>query len=349
MQAGLPLESAIAEIVSEIRTRERMKMELARRITGDPGASELLRRVGELTPAGISVCGIDGGLLQLSLSTLDIVVVRAVAAIFRYAGRSLVSVGYYPSERVPPHFFLLKEPLDSARAGTLAGMRRQMLEVSCATGVVRGGMADLVLLDGSVVPQYVERFSDSPECSSLYDELMEAYVGLYEEADDGRIMLAGFVKDSRGRRFCEILSERLNLDGEGRRFLSGSRDTAILDAILPKGWRTVAFPYAEESPQRPDLKGWGSRVYAFYMRVSEFDYPFRVEFLSTAGSPEEEADRISSLVGFLSSFGLNTSIPPVLVEADLRARLREEADWIQDRIVDRLGLGFLTRRDRRPF
>jgi len=335
--------------VREIRMYESRRAELARRIAGDARVSELMRKVDDFRSAGISVCGVDGGLLQLSLSTLDVFAARAVAVIFRYSGRVLTSVSYFPSEYVPPRFFIVREPLDSVKAGVLAGMRRQMLEASCAAGVAGRGMADLILLDGSVVPQYTERLSDSREFSAQYGELMNAYAGLYSGVTDGGILLAGFVKDSRGKRFCEILTEKVDLDEEERRFLAGSRDVAILDSVLPAGWRTIAFPYAEESPAPlSDLGSWARGVHVFYMRASEFDRPFRVEFLSTRGSPEETADRISSVLGFLLSFGLGASIPPVLLEADLRARLREEASWIQDRILDGVGPRFLTRRERRP-
>lgn len=343
------LEDSIMKLVEEIRGHEIRRKELVGKILRKDILSPLKVRIQNLTLNEISVCGVDGGMLQLELNSLDIVAVRAVAVVFRYSAGRLVSVEYFPSGPAPVHFFLLKEPLDRVRADLLAGMKRQMLEISRAREVIRKESAQLVLLDGSILPQYVERFQDGGEHAGQYDELITSYRRLFEEAESKGVLLAGLVKDSRGKRFCQILAELAELDGEEKNFLLSCRDIAILDAMLSEKERTVTFPYMEESPPQT-LKDFGEfsrKIHVFYAKMSQFDMPFRVEFLTT-GNSEEVADELSSILGFLFSFGFGFSIPPVMVEADFRARLREEAEWIQERIFDLIGPRFLTRRDRRP-
>jgi len=349
MVAETSLLDSIQRLVEEIRSHEARRAELVGKIVERGLFSSLKVGVERSVPDEISVCGVDGGMLQMSLSSLDVVAIRAVATVFRYLGGRLVSVDYFPSPLPPVRFYLLKEPLDRIRADMLAGVKRQMLEVACAREAVRRGAAQVILLDGSIVPQYVERFPDSRAYVEQYEEMISLYRALYEEAERAGAFLAGFVKDSRGKRFCEVLAKMPGFDEEERRFLENSRDVAILDALLSENERTVAFQYAEESPPLIlcDLKNCAENVHVFYMRTSRFDSPFRVEFLAH-GHPEDAADRISSILAFLSSFGFGSSIPPVLVEADFRARLREEAEWIQEKVFDIFGPRFLTRRKRRP-
>lgn len=347
MMKETTLEDSIAKLVEEIKLHEIRRMALVRKIL-EKDVSALKVKIQKLTKGEISVCGVDGGMLQLELNGMDVIAVRAVAVVFHYSGR-LASVEYFPPGPAPIHFSLIKEPVDRARVDMLAGMRRQMFEVSRAREVIGRGAAQLVLLDGSILPQYVERFQDSEEHAKQYDELITSYKRLFEEAESKDVLLAGLVKDSRGRRFCQILAGLAELDGEEKDFLLGCRDITILDAILSERERTITFPYAEECPPQilECLDEFSRKVHVFYAKMSQLDTPFRVEFLAT-GNPEEVADKLSSILGFLFSFGFGFSIPPVLVEADFRARLREEAEWIQERVFDVIGPRFLTRRDRRP-
>ncbi|MEM2251135.1 MAG: DNA double-strand break repair nuclease NurA [Candidatus Hadarchaeales archaeon] len=345
----ITLEDSIMKLVEEIRFYEIRRMKLIKKILEKNVFSKLKMRIQKLTMDEISVCGVDGGMLQLQLNGLDVVAIRAVAVVFHYLTGRLASVEYFPSGPAPIHFFLVKEPLDKVKTDSLAGMRRQILEVSRAREVIGKGAAQLVLLDGSILPQYVERFQDCREYAEQYDELITSYRRLFEEAESKGVLLAGLVKDSRGKRFCQMLAELAELDGEDKDFLLSYRDIVILDEILSEKERTIAFPYTEEFPPQTlgGLEDFGRKVNVFYARMSQFDVPFRVEFLATRNS-EEVADELSSILEFLFSFGFGFSIPPVLVEADFRARLREEAEWIQERVFDVIGPRFLTRRDRRP-
>jgi hypothetical protein len=191
--------------------------------------------------------------------------------------------------------------------------------------------------------------------------LIGAYVGLYQACADSGTLLAGAVKDSRGARLIDILTNKvfpstggLGLGQEDLDVLERSRDTILFDHLLRVGERTSAFTYAEKpaSYVLGDLGRWGEKVYAFYLRTVPFDQPLRVEFVDWKGEPAETARRISSLVYPLSSYHDAFGLPSVLTEADVCARLAgEDLEIVRDGITDRLGPAALQdlRRKRRPF
>ena len=74
--------------------------------------------------------------------------------------------------------------------------------------------------------------------------------------------------------------------------------------------------------------------------------------LVATGDPARSADRVASIVYALSAHHDAYGLPPVLIEADARARLDgNELGIIRDGISDRLGPSTLLdlRRHRRPF
>ena len=98
-------------------------------------------------------------------------------------------------------------------------------------------------------------------------------------------------------------------------------------------------------------KKWAEKVHAFYLKPAEFDRPLRVEFLSN-GNIAKQASRIASIVYTQSSMHREYAYPTVLIEADMRARLKpDEISIVYNKILDKLSKGFKIklRRDNRPF
>ncbi len=364
-------EDALASITERIREQQGRRQKVAEALVGLRGVTlegvegiiepSLVKTV-EMDPLPeLTVAGVDGGLLEQQLHGLDLILVRALAAIFHYRNAELERAEYLPSEVPPPKLIDVAEPLDAKEFELLTGMERQLAELEVAADAVQESGAGLLLLDGSVVPQYVDRFPHSTLLLERYQKLIEAYTGLYRLCAESGALLAGAVKDSRGGRFVDILRHGvlpvfgdLGLEQKDLAILERSRDTALLDHLLGVGERTPAFTYAEKpaSYVLRDLGVWATKVHAFYVKTVPFDRPLRVEFVDCEGEVTKTTGRIASLVYALSSHHDAFGLPSVLIEADVCARLAEEDLCIvRDSIADRLGSSSLLglRRHRRPF
>lgn len=377
------LEQTLTQIVERIRdqgTRRRsvagvlrgLKRELDLSEVASDDARELVEdrltlEVGRERLSGMAVMGVDGGVLGRSLHGLDLILVRAVAVLFRYRDGELSGSEYYPRELPTPRLISIDEPLDARELELEVGMQRQLTEIQLARDALAEHEVDAVLLDGSVVPQYVDRSLRKPRLVGLYRELIDAFTGLYRECAESGVPLAGAIKDSRSSRFVGIFQrkimpllddgalppEELRILKENEEVISNSRDTALLDHLLDVGERTFAFSYANP-PARvlKDLGAWASRAYAFYIKTVPYDWPIRVEFVDGSATPARAADEVASLIYALSADHDACALPTVLIEADSCARLaQEELTIIQDNITDRLepSASLELRRHRRPF
>lgn len=315
----------------------------------------------------IVVAGVDGGILNKPLHGLDLILVRSVVAIFSYENGNLLGADYHPSEMPVPRLVNVHEPLDSRELDTLVGLERQFSEMSKAKEAVEERDIDALLLDGSIVPQYV-RNGAGGRTRELYEDLIESYKELYRTCTEKGILLLGAVKDSRSSRLANIFQkkifpkliedEALSRDeitsfNENKNVLLVSRDTAFLDYLLEAGERTFTFSYAKAPANLlEDLGDWKKQIYAFYVKPVPYDRPVRVEFLSNQDEATETVERAASLVSSLSAGHDACALPSVLIEADARAALaEEEISILRDNISDRLepSTMFDLRRERRPF
>jgi hypothetical protein len=117
--------------------------------------------------------------------------------------------------------------------------------------------------------------------------------------------------------------------------------------VLKKGERTTSFYYA--SPlgffSNQFSKEFNLREFAsFYIKLSEFDSPLRVDFLN---DKKDAADRISSILSCLT-VSEEYSMPSVLIEADIRARLSEKnLEIFYRELAGKLGFLSSVRKERR--
>jgi hypothetical protein len=376
------LEYTLAAIVERILEQDRKRRQVAEVLRGLKERIDLAQideaehkeimeprfvtAVDQADLTDMMVMGVDGGMLSRVLHGLDLILVRAIATIFRYHEGELSEVEYYPSELPPPRLISLAEPLDTRELELVIGMERQLTELKLATEALKTHGGDLLLLDGSIVPQYVDRPPQKSKILELYRELVATFSNLYNMCTKSEVLLAGVVKDSRSARFIDIfqrkilpsLIENCNIppehvsvltDGD---FLSCSRDTVFLNHMLEVGERTFAFTYTGTPSGYPlrDLSERFQRIQVFYIKTVPYDRPLRIEFLQS--KDERVADRLASLIYALSAHHNAYGLPSVLIEADVRARLaEEELDILHDSIADRIGPSTLLdlRRHRRPF
>ena len=300
----------------------------------------------------LKVAAADGGILAQEFHGFDLLMTRAVAVMFSYENSKLASHAYHPSA-LPESEMEVTYTMDTHEFNRFKSLFRLKKEIQTALEGCERFSPDYMLLDGSIVPQ----ISDKPgpgeeEPRKLYDEIIAIYSKLYSTCEAKGTRLVGVIKDSRGRRFIEIL-EKMLVEGE-RETLRRSSDTSFLSFMLKENERTASFTYstsAKEHVVLRDLKDWGSKIAAFYVKPVTDDRPLRIEFLLSP--PSVSADEIAATICTLSKINKKYAYPAALIEADLRAAMDpNDLDRAYKDLFVRTGLRsamMKLRRDSRPF
>ncbi len=372
------LTSAIDQAVQAIHSGEERKKALSERLmplkgkdfSGFEGVPEgrLCFEVPRWVPQGM-VAGVDSGFVAKRLANVDLVLIRAVGVVFHYKDGAISSSNYYPSYFNFPQPHLSLGSLEHDEAEQSKSLMRLREEVNTAKKIIGSHSPRYLFIDGSIVPQYQDKPRKESALTGKYSDILTEFETLYALAEAHNCTLISTVEDSRGSRFRQILQEEVlgnsghaagekgegNLAGIGPEALDGLLDSSLLDYFLEPGQRSCAFTYTKDIAQHPVLQDfnskWGRSIYGLYLKPAALDRPLRVEFICHGGL-KEKADEIASVAFALSSFHREYAYPSVLIEADMRARLKpEEIDIVYNRIMDKLGAGvkMRMRRENRPF
>ena len=320
--------------------------------------TKIIHPVNAAELKGLKIAGIDGGLVKKSFHGIDLMLLRAVGVVYDYTNGNL-NVEYYPDAIPAPTPRAINDPLDDFGFELNSNIERQVTEVTTATEVLEKFEPDLLLLNGSIIPHY----TTVPEKGSFvyvnYENMINAYNRLIEAVKSKKTILAGVIEDSRGTRFCEILSRMMNINfdpnlpQEFKIVLNSTKDTNLLAHILSHRERTFTFPYSSEIETHPMLRNFpaAKQIMTFYIRTAEFDRPLRVDFLADKGTIDI-ANRISSILLALAS-NSSYGTPSVIVEADQRAKLSEhDLEIFYHDILNKTGnieSLLQQRRNQRPF
>ncbi|MBI4043924.1 MAG: DNA double-strand break repair nuclease NurA [Candidatus Diapherotrites archaeon] len=303
------------------------------------------------------VAGVDSGFLDRALYVLDILLVKSVGVVFEYQGNRLVKSVYYPRFFQFPKPEVSAEGLERDEVHCSVSLTRLREEVRVAREIIERHSPQFLFLDGSLVPQFMDKPGKDSKVKVFYHEVLNDFQLLFQTAFDHECTLVGAVEDSRGNRFRALMEETI-FPGLGVHADLGScKDASLLEYVLSPGERTLAFSYAQDVSKHPVLadmnEKWARALHALYVKPSAYDRPLRVEFLC------HDLTQMPACAGEVAGIALNQSslhkeyaFPAVLIEADLRARLKpEEVDWVFERIMQKLGRKnfWLQRRDKRPF
>ena len=305
--------------------------------------------------------GVDSGFVAKRLASIDLTLIRAMGVVFAYSNGILSSAKYFPGFFRFPEPFLNGASLEEDEAEQSKSLLRLKEEISASKKIIEGHSPKYCFIDGSIVPQFQDKPRHDSQLSGKYNGIISEFESLYSLAEEKNCTLISTVEDSRGSRFRQILQEEvlpsLNEKVLAAGELDGIFDSSLLDYFLELGERSCAFTYTKNISQHPVLhdfsKEWGDSIFGFYLKPSLFDRPLRVEFICRDKSKiKEKADEVASVVFALSSMHKEYAYPSVLIEADLRAKLRpDEIDLVYNRILDKLGnsVKLRMRRDNRPF
>ncbi len=366
----MQLHSVISEAVNNIAEADKKRRVLSEKLAPLKGLNlleigsedfleERLLMPVEKIPLEGSIAGVDSGFVGKDLFALDLVLIRAIGAVFDYSQGKLSKARYFPSFYCFPEPRLNNNALEADEFQCSKNIQRLIEEVKTAKSLVENFSPRYCFLDGSIVPQYADKPRKDSKIKSAYHKMLSEFQGLYKLAAEKNCELIACVEDSRGSRFRQILQERLLANQQNlSQQLEGCYDAIILDYLLKPGERSLAFSYTAGVKEHPILmdfdERWSKSVHAFYLKPVAFDRPLRVEFLHSNRDKtiSKHASEIASIVFSQSCMHREYAYPAILIEADLHARLHpDEIELVYDKILNKLGKGFKLRlrRDYRPF
>ncbi|MHA1404119.1 MAG: DNA double-strand break repair nuclease NurA [Candidatus Helarchaeota archaeon] len=336
------------------------------------GETVLVHKVNPTNLTGLTVAGVDGGLISKSLHNFDLVLTRAVACIFHFQKNRPV-VQYITSESPRPLLHYNFKPYSRTETDLFATLERIKCEIKLAQSIFNNATPEAILLDGSILPLPSDRPSslNNPQLYRKYETLIKEFESLYDLCLTHKTILAGCIKDTRSSRLVKFLGkiipnlfhhkDNLNVDLnkifelDYRKVIELLRDTDFLSTFLEVGERTAVMNYFEnKAPIYKDLDPYfADRLKLFYLKTVEYDIPMRVEVLTLNSTPLKTIRKISSILYPLSSYHSKYGVPTVLIEADARAKLNEnDLELIYDMLYDSVpgSIKLLKlRRYRRPF
>ncbi len=274
---------------------------------------EFILNVKPFSLEKLKVIGVDGSIVSKRCYGLDLALISAMAAIFEYCSGKLVKTKFYPS---PPFKKLVTytQPILEDKLSLSLSYHRQLTELKVAYNVLKNEKPDFLILDGSL---YLKE--NLLESFPKYSEIYNLFIKICEICKNRGIYLVGVVKDSRCAKFVQdiakVTGEKLNI-----------RDVSLLYNLLREGERTTTFKL---NPSQ--------NILSFYLKVSEYDKPLRVDFLAVDGD-SQLACTVASVIYFLSSFNKTFGYPAVLLEADARVRLsKDDIEAVYYELLKKLG------------
>jgi hypothetical protein len=303
----------------------------------------------------LSFSGVDAGFVNKQFNFANLIIIKEAGAVFNYKDFKLSSVKYLPRTYNIPKPYLTTSSLEVEEIIWNTSILRLKKEISLSKKIIETEHLDFSLIDGSIVPQYLSKPSKDSKFYTDYSSLISLFISLYNISKEKKVFLVGCIEDSRADRFFQILKnnylkDKVNFD------LS---DSFLVFSLLSKNQRTCVFKYTQDLKEHPILKDFPKEIvdnlYVCYVKLSEDDYPLRLEFIyfkEFGLSLKDYTDFIVSNIASISSFNKRYIYPSPLIEADMQSRLKmQEIDIIVKNVLEKtkkLGLR-LPRRESRAF
>lgn len=299
--------------------------------------------------------GVDSGFLAKQLNFSNITLVKEVGVVFAYDQGRLISTKYFPKINHKPIPYLTTTSLELEEVIWTSSILRLSKEISLKKRIIQETEGlESIFVDGSIIPQYVNKPTKACLAREKYNHLIEQFVALYNLSKQKKVFLIGCIEDSRGSRFFSEIKQNYFEDAD-----FDFSDNFYVSSILNENQRTGIVKYSKEPKSHPVLVDFPEEIYnnlyVFYLRLSKEDFPLRIEFVyfkEFGLSLYEYVQKICSIVASLSYHNKSYVYPLPLIEADLRSRLNiKEVDLIINKILEKTKkFGFrLQRRECRFF
>ncbi|PIZ96084.1 hypothetical protein COX84_04045 [Candidatus Micrarchaeota archaeon CG_4_10_14_0_2_um_filter_49_7] len=259
------------------------------------------------------VAAADASFHMREYNSIDMLLVRTVGAVFDYDCGKLVKTSYVPGTRPEP-LVEITYSLEMHDVNWFKSLFRLNSELGATLNVMESQKPLVMLVDGALAPLLSDKPSGDSSLGPMYQDVIAKFKRVYETAEKSGIMLIGVIKDTRARRFMDLMMRKFG----SSRVISYTNDVSMLNHILRENERTCSLHYS--SGTKPsvmkDLGEWADKLGIMYLRASAMDTPIRLEHLSS-----QSPSKVAEVVLALSKINETYAYPAVLIEADLRALL----------------------------
>lgn len=324
------------------------------KITNPYNLEEKLINPIEIGSLDFSVSAVDSGFVSKQLNFANITIVKEVGVYFKYVDNNLTDHKYFPKIYNQAKPYLSSSSLELEEILWNSSTLRLNKELDLTKKIIESKDLLISLIDGSIIPQYINKPTKDCKERIEYDKLILKFMELYELSKQKKIFLVGCIEDCRANRFFNILKEEID---ETKSLLDDSSnelfDLFTVFSLCPINYRTGVFKYSKEPESHPVLcdflNEYSDNLYVTYLKLSDVDYPLRIEFIyfkDFGYSLKEYTDKIVSMISALCSFNKNYIYPTALIEADIRSRLTIiEIDQIMTKILEKTkNFGFRNQR-----
>jgi len=304
----------------------------------------------------LSFAGVDSGFVNKQFNFANLIIIKEAGCVFNYKNSKLSSVKYFPKTYNIAKPYLATGSLEIEEIIWNTSILRLKKELTLSKDIIeKTNKLDFMLIDGSIIPQYLSKPTKDSIFYKDYFDLLGLFNSLYNISKEKKVFLVGCIEDSRGDRFFNFLKTNF-FKTEISFPLS---DSFLVFSLLSKNQRTCVFKYSDSLNEHPVLKDFNKEIYnnlyVCYLKLSEDDFPLRIEFIyfkEFGLSLKEYTDYIVSNISSVSSFNKRYVYPAPLIDADLQSRLKlQEIDLIVKSILEKTKkMGFrLPRRESRLF
>jgi len=304
----------------------------------------IIEKINPLLSNNLKIAGVDSGFVSKALNFGSITIIKEVGVIFNYKDNKLSGTKYFPNVYNLARPYLTTSALEIEEVLYNTSILRLNKELSLATDILGQSKSkddlDFLLLDGSIIPQYITRPGKESKLYDDYNYLLNKFFSLYDLAREKKIFLVGVIEDCRADRFFNFINNELIIEKKVDNIIY---DSNLISSLLDKGERTGIMLYSQKAKDHPILRDFPEDItknlYVVYLKLSDFDYPLRLEFIyfpEYGLSLKEYTEKIVSTLSLVSSHNKQYVYPAPLVEADIRSRLKEnEIERIMTNIFER--------------
>lgn len=241
-------------------------------ISNDISEDRMVYNVSPTSLSGLSIVGIDGGVISKSFYNFDLIASRAVACIFKF-DKNKPYVDYFPNKSPIPNIIPNLTPSNQNESEIFISLERLSKEIELAILITkRPERPNIIILDGSILPLPNDKPNYSSKILIKYQQVIEKYRILFESCIENNIMLVGCVKDSRSKRFISFLGKiipnlinyypHLNfiLDLDYRGIIQRIYDCELLYRILDVNERTCVLSYSNSPDNHNILKDFDEKL-----------------------------------------------------------------------------------------
>ena len=294
----------------------------------------------------LKVGAVDSGFVSKQLNFASITIIKEVGVVFNYKDGVLDSTKYFPKTYNLARPYLTTSALEIEEIVWNTAILRLNKEIDLLLSILEKEKMDFLLMDGSIIPQYLTKPAKESKLLPDYLDLLGKFNRLYRLAKEKKCVLVGCIEDSRANRFFSYLKDELLVE---RKMDFDLYDNFVVSSLLEVNERTGVMKYTKNMNEHPVLKDFPSNVadnlYVCYCKLSKDDFPLRFEFIYP-GNKDGDEDKAKSLtkytndiannIGYLSSFNRKYIYPAPLIEVDIRSRLKmSEIDTIMVNILEK--------------